>query len=204
MNAASQLPSGVLTVTSVSESGRSAALATGAPATAANPAANDTASNSLRETAVIHDGKQPSLELPRLTSSLRSHLSPSLNRPSQFEIAITISLNELEVEPESRRARAPATATQLRGEHSRGRQRRRYAVRHRHRRHDPDRWTGANIFAFPNAMGHDEVTNAHLRPLGNPSIQLSRNMLWTTDSMKVVISGDSSWLSASYIGRVCR
>src|SRR5215472_3279753 len=52
MNAASQFPSGVLTVTSVSTTGRSAASPGGAPATAANPAANDTAPNSRRDMAV--------------------------------------------------------------------------------------------------------------------------------------------------------
>src|SRR5271170_1455461 len=78
MKAASQLPSGVLTTTSVSASGRSAALAAGAPATAANPAANDTAPNSRRDTAVsgvVSFG---------FTSSLTS-ASISQANPSGFE-----------------------------------------------------------------------------------------------------------------------
>src|ERR1700676_2379355 len=53
MKAASHMPSGVLTVTSVSVSGRAAAApAAGAPATAAKPAAKDKAPNSRRDTAV--------------------------------------------------------------------------------------------------------------------------------------------------------
>src|SRR5258708_60888 len=92
MNAASHIPSGVFTVTSVSVSGRAAAAsAAGVPVTAANPAAKDKAPNSRRDTA---DSFVVSLGLTSLfistsvwSSMARSHLRFPGQRRAAFKNA---------------------------------------------------------------------------------------------------------------------